>query len=241
MREGAMNKYDQVLNTIVDVYRKDDEKDRKSKGLSKVRSDFEAIQYRRHFDECYHKATNDLALVIKSGVGELSDSPIASSFAHIDRINQHDFLNDLFVLPHALTKLLDYQTNSGGKIDDIAKICNLFALTATVHTFDYAGSENTKLEFARAYFKLIASLKSLNIATAPFSDGGMKTTNFLYWLIYDNSSCQLNLDILIHLANATKGSIVAFKIYLSAYWLAKSSDPYTSVKFFYSEILPNVK
>lgn len=236
-----MSQYDKILNEIIKLFREDDEKDRKSKGLNKIRSDLEAMQYRRQFDDFYANVTNSMSIAIKSNFARLLDSPIASIFVN-DIERHHDFLNDYLVLPHALAKLLDYQTNSRGRNTDIAKICNLLALSGIPRGLEKGVTiDETKAEFARAYLNLITGLKSLNIVNAPFSKDGMTASDFLYWLIYDNSCGELNLNILVELAEATKGSFGDFKSFMVAYWRIRSVSPDTSVKFFYNEILPNIK
>ena len=121
-------------------------------------------------------------------------------------------------------------------------MCNLLAISAIPQGLEKGVTiDETKAEFARAYLNLIAGLKSRNIATAPFSDDGQITSDFLYWLIYDNSCGELNLNILVELAEATKGSFGDFRSFMVAYWRIRSVSPDTSVKFFYNEILPNIK
>ena len=61
-----MSQYDKVLNEIIKLFIEDDEKDRKSKRLNKIRSDLEAMQYRMQFDEFYTNATNSMSNTIKS-------------------------------------------------------------------------------------------------------------------------------------------------------------------------------
>lgn len=235
-----MSQYDEALNEIIKLFREDDEKDRKSKGLNKIRSDFEALQYRRQFDDFYANVTNSLSIAIKSDLGRLLDSPRASIFAN-DIERHHDFLDDYLVLPHALAKLLDYQTNSRGRNTDISKMCNLLALTCIPSGLEKDVTiDETKAAYRRAYLDLIRGLQRLNIATAPFSDDGQITSGFLYWLIYDNSCGELNLNILVELAEATKGSFGDFKSFMVAYWKIRSVSPDTSVQFFYNEILPNI-
>lgn len=238
-----MSQNDKVLNEIIRRFREDDEKDRKSKGLSKVRSDFEALQYRRQFDDFYSDVTNALSAAIKTNFGRLLDTSLASIFINdIHLTKYHAYLDDYLVLPYALAKLLDYQTNSRGKITDIAKICNLFALANMLGSLKQGTTmDETKYEFVRAFQSLVVGLKNLNIQNAPFSEGGTQIGNFLYWIIYDSSSGELNLNILIDLAEATKGSFGDFKTFLTAYWRIRKASPDTSVKFFYNEILPNIK
>jgi hypothetical protein len=236
-----MSQYDKVLNEIIRLFREDDEKDRKSKGLNKIRSDLEGMQYRRQFDDFYSSVINSMGIAIRADFGRLLDSPIASIFVN-DVERQHDFLNDYLVLPHALAKLLDYQTNSRGRNADVGKICNLLALTGIPRGLEKGVTiDETKAEFAKAYLILMTGLKSLNIVNAPFSKDGITTSDFLYWLIYDKSCGELNLNMLIELAEATEGSFGDFKSFIVAYWKIRSVSPDTSVSFFYSEILPNIR
>lgn len=235
-----MDKYNETLNMIVHQFREKDEKDRKSRGLSKTRSDIESIEYRNNFDAFYTSATNDLINSIKSDFGKLPDSLLASDFIDMDMTRYHDFLDVHLVLPHALAKLLDYQTNLRGNNADIAKICNLFALTAVTVAAKASSIDMTKIKFVRAYQALLKGLENLNIHKAPFSNIGLITSQFLYWFIYDGNSNEPNLNILVDLAEATKGSFGDFKSSIVAYWLIRI-NPNTSVKFFNSSILPNIK
>src|SRR5215207_10529891 len=95
MEGSTMSQNDKVLNEIVRQFREDDERDRKSKGLSTVRSDFEALQYRRQFDDLYSDVTNALSTAIKTDLGRLIDTPLASIFINdIHLTNYHAYLDD---------------------------------------------------------------------------------------------------------------------------------------------------
>jgi hypothetical protein len=240
-----MDNYNEVLYIAINQYRREDEKDRKSKKLSKTRSDIEAIELRKYFDTFYVNITNQLTNSLRSNFGRLPDSPLASTFINeIDWSRYHDFLDLHLVLLHALVKLLDYQTNSRGNNTDIAKICNLFAFTAYPHVMGDSKKftiDQTKIEFVRAYQALFKGLKYLNILEAPLSKIGVKTSRFLYWFIYDCNIGDLNLNILIDLAEATNGSFDDFKSFMVAYWDIRKTSSNTSVEFFYREILPNIK
>jgi hypothetical protein len=237
-----MDKYDETLNMIFKEFKEKDEKDRQSRNLRKIRTDMEAIEYRNYFDNFYTDVTNNLINSIKSSFGKLPDSPLASTFIDvIDKTMYLEFLDTHLVLPHALIKLLDYQTNSRGRNSDIAKTCNLFALPWVMSALGNAAADKTKREFIKAYSSLINGLKNLNIYEAPFSQSGIETGNFLYWLIYDGNNNELNLNILIDLAEATKGSFSDFKTFIVAYWLIRRIRPNNSVKLFYSNILPIIK
>jgi len=236
-----MDKYNKNLNMIINQFRENDEKDRKSRGLSKTRSDIEAIEYRNNFDTFYTSITNELINSYKSDFGKLMDHPSASIFINdIDMTRYHDFLDDHLVLPHAIAKLLDYQTNSMKNNFDIGKICNLFAL-ARIGMNKKLPIDESKERFLRAYQSLVNGFIKLNVVEGLYGNIGIITGTFLYWLIYDCSSNELNLNILVDLAEATKGSFYDFKCFIAGYWEMRRINPVTSVKFFYSDMLPNIK
>jgi hypothetical protein len=72
-----MDKYNETLNMFFHRFREKDEKDRKSRGLSKIRSDIESIEYRNKFDAFYTSVTSDLINSYKPDSGKLPDSPFA--------------------------------------------------------------------------------------------------------------------------------------------------------------------
>jgi hypothetical protein len=222
-----MDEYNKLLNTIVDGLRKKDEQDRKSKKLSSVRSDIESILYRNHFDTFYTEITD--TIIKPYGILELS-APFV--FGEMDINSYHKFLNDHLVLPHAIAKYLDYQTNSRGINTDIAKICNLLALLKRASEKPDIGKPKI--------VTLFNGLKEFSFGSA-FSQNGMETGFFLYWLLYDDNCRNLNWNILIDLAEATKGSFGDFKNFIFAYWTIRAGSPKESVKFFYEDLLPHIK
>jgi hypothetical protein len=241
-----MDTYNELLNRLIEIYTEQDEKDRISRKLNKTRSEIESIEYRNYFDNFYQDVATDITNSITSSISKLPNSPLDLLFSRlhsvysneIDMTKYHAFLDDHLVMPHAFSKLLDLQTNLGGKSTDMAKLCNILAI-ANIGGFGVKITNDE--QFIKSLQHMITGLKNLNIYDAFFSEGGTEAGFFIYWLIYDKNKGELNLKILIDLAEATKGSFSDFKTYIVAYWLTRKGNSSTSIKYFYDDILPNVK
>jgi hypothetical protein len=220
-----MSEYDEkVLLGLKKLIRKDEE-DRKSKKLKKSRSDFEAIEYRNYFDSGYKKIIDEYVKSILHDYGTFPN-PNSSDSLYVDKIQMldlHEYLSRVLYLPHVVTKVIDHKTHNGGKYIDIGKICNLYTLT--VSSPGRFGTNTIKNEFARAFSKLFKWLNDNNILEAFFSKRGIETSLFLYWLIYDNDKKIINLNILVELSEAAKGSFSDFKIYVVGLWLLRRINP----------------
>jgi hypothetical protein len=231
-----MTDYDDLFEAEFRLLIEKDEKERKSKRLNKRRTDFEAIEYRKSFDNFYVGAVNDSINFVKTNLGKIQDSPRASSYSEIDFLRYHDFLQTGIVVPHALAALIVYKTNSRGEFTDIAKICNLMAIFNAL-LLNPSQEPPMVLELGKMIGRLTSGLESLNIHEPFFSNPGIWLGGLLYWLIYDGEF--LNLDMLIDVARGIKGCVYDYRTRIVGYWAAKSIGK--DVQEYHSNTLINIK
>jgi hypothetical protein len=159
-----MEQYEQILAHVVDKLRAEDQRARKSKRLSKERSDIEAMGTRKELDSFYDKVAMDIVGSLKSEVVNLPGLASASLYAEgVHDTRMHEFLDEHLLNPHAIAYFIDYLTGSRGNNLDLAKACNLFALSVPpvggVHSERYRKSLG-------ALLRGLGEFNLVNIATA---------------------------------------------------------------------------
>ena len=234
-----MDQYNNQLNQIYKILIKKDEDDRKSRKLQKSRSDIEAIKYRMDFDEYYKKYSDEIVNSILHEVGTFPNpiSERSDTYYKVGMQNIYERLDPILIIPHAIIKVIDFKTQSGGKSTDIGKVCNLYALCDLL-ALGEALKFDIHLECARALQHLIQFFNTNNISDVFFSKRGFETCAFLYWLIYDNDKKILDLNMLIQLSDATKGSFTDFRSYMVGFWLLKNTNPFKTIE--YSSIIQSI-
>lgn len=225
-----MSDYDKKLRSMVNVLKKGDIKNRKKAGLKKKRTDTESITFRKRIDDFYDSTTKKLNSAIDEEINRLPEKETSNIYSNeIHSSRYHEYLEEVLILPHATAKFIDYATNSRGTYLDIAKLCNLFALAQPVST----DSESTP-KYTNAFGRYILGLKELGIIS-PVSEVGLRSGDFLYWLIYDENTFSLNLQLLIDIAEKSKGSFGSFKSFIAGYWLVRNTE--NSQEFYYKTVL----
>lgn len=229
-----MGSYERKVDLYFRKLKKADRKSRRKNRLRKVRSDVEAMEYRRKFDEYYDNTIGEFIRVIEEeNMGMPNPGPNKAFSETIHTTRYHEYLEERLAVPHALAKFLNYATNSRGQYQDLAKFCNILALTPAV-------GQGDNVEYPRSYkeawYSHVAGLKELGIITH-LSEGGMKTGIFIYWLIYDLKTSRINFQLLIDVADKTKGSFGDFKSLLSGLWLLRKSNSEDTMEFYYDTIL----
>lgn len=234
-----MSQYDDEFNQLYSILLKKDEEDRKTKNFSKYRSEMEALEYRIYFNDSYKQIAEAFINSVISDYGTFpSPNEFDNAFIHnIQTGNMHNFLSSHLVLPHATTKILDYKMHNGGLNTDFGKVCNLLTITA-IFTWELR-SDKTKSEYAKVYNSFLVWLYQNKILDTFMSPRGVETSCFLYWLIYNNDKKTLNLDIMVDLSEATKGSFTYFTNYMFALWTLRRINPNKTLD--YSAIMEGIR
>jgi hypothetical protein len=231
-----MSRYDDLVIEVTNKLIKKDEDARKARGINKTRSEVETIKYRTDFDRLYNEFVDKVFTPFH--INNTFPLPLGSdTFEKFDLLGMHPFLDDMLMLPDAISKVINYKTANGGRNTDLAKVLNLYALTMAVFE-GLKKNPSFETQLALAFKDFINRTTQDSIMGAFFSERGMQVRIFIYWLIFDREKRELDLNLLLALADAAKGSFQSFKTALVPIWGLKQLNAETTKIY---EIIEAVK